>query len=82
MPSPSVNFEGVPNTFGGWPPDTQGDVGPNHYVQWVNLSFAIYDKTGAKVYPAGAGFAAGNTLWSGIRRRMRNHERRRSHHAV
>ena len=24
------------------PPDTTGDVGPNHYVQWVNLRYAIY----------------------------------------
>jgi hypothetical protein len=23
------------------PPDTTGDVGPNHYVQWVNLRYAI-----------------------------------------
>lgn len=24
------------------PPDTTGDVGPNHYVQWVNLRYSIY----------------------------------------
>ena len=27
------------------PPDTTGDVGPNHYVQWVNLRYAIYTLT-------------------------------------
>src|SRR5215212_1549262 len=25
------------------PPDTTGDLGPNHYVQWVNLRYAVYD---------------------------------------
>src|SRR5690242_17321023 len=27
------------------PPDTTGDVGPNHYVQWVNLRFSVYTLT-------------------------------------
>ncbi|MCB0255462.1 MAG: hypothetical protein KDI55_17220 [Anaerolineae bacterium] len=60
--APIQNFEGVSNVNGVLPPDTNGDVGPNHYVQWVNLSFAIYSKTGALLY----GPAAGNTLWSGF----------------
>ncbi len=29
----------------GWPPDTNGDVGPNHYIQTVNTSVGIYNKT-------------------------------------
>ncbi|MEW6402749.1 MAG: carboxypeptidase regulatory-like domain-containing protein [Chloroflexota bacterium] len=62
MPSPLQNFEGVSNVNGVLPPDTNGDVGPNHYMQWVNLSFAVYDKSGALLY----GPAAGNTLWSGF----------------
>ncbi|HLP58341.1 MAG TPA: hypothetical protein VK186_05900 [Candidatus Deferrimicrobium sp.] len=34
----------------GWPPDTNGDIGPNHYVQTVNTSIGIYNKTtGAKI---------------------------------
>ena len=34
----------------GWPPDTCGDVGPSHYVQAVNTSIGIYNKsTGAKI---------------------------------
>jgi hypothetical protein len=38
-------------------------VGLTQYVQWVNLSFAVFDKaTGVKTY----GPAAGNTLWSGF----------------
>jgi hypothetical protein len=45
------------------PPDTNGAVGTTQFVQWVNASFAVFDKlTGAVVY----GPAAGNTLWSGF----------------
>ena len=44
------------------PPDPNGAVGATQYVQWVNLSFAIFDKaTGALLY----GPAAGNTPWQG-----------------
>jgi hypothetical protein len=28
------------------PPDANGDVGPNHYVQWVNLGAKIFNKNG------------------------------------
>ncbi len=67
MPSPIANFEGVPNVNGVLPPDTQGAVGTDHYVQWVNLAFAVYNKTGTKIYPAAPGtYANGNTLWSGF----------------
>ena len=62
LPAPIVNFEGVSNIFQVFPPDTNGDVGPNHYVQWVNLAFAIWDKSGTLLY----GPAAGNTLWTGF----------------
>ncbi len=61
-PAPIVNFDGLTNLSGVLPPDTNGDVGPNHYMQWVNLNFAIYSKTGTLLY----GPAAGNTLWSGF----------------
>ena len=50
MPAPIQNFDGVSNVNGLAPPDTEGEVGPNHYVQWVNLSFAVYNKTGGLVY--------------------------------
>jgi len=40
------SFDGVPNPQGYVPPDTDGDVGPNHYFQVVNCSAAIYSKTG------------------------------------
>lgn len=60
--APLQNFDGVSNVNGVLPPDTNGDVGPNHYMQWVNLSFAVYSKSGALLY----GPAAGNTLWTGF----------------
>src|SRR5207244_12146357 len=43
-------------------PDTNGDVGPNHYVQIVNADFAIFNKAGTAVY----GPVPINTLWSGF----------------
>ena len=49
LSSPGINRDGAPFT-GVRPPDTVGDVGPNHYIQMVNdLSgsvFTIYDKSG------------------------------------
>jgi len=63
-----LNFPGVGNGNYGFtpnsaPPDTNGAVGATQFVQWVNESFAVFDKsTGALVY----GPAAGNTLWSGF----------------
>lgn len=47
MPAPIMNFAGLPfQGFGsGWPPDTNGDVGPTYYVETVNTSIGIYDKT-------------------------------------
>jgi len=45
------------------PPDTNGAIGATQYVQWVNASFAVFDKnTGNPTY----GPAAGNTLWNGF----------------
>ena len=46
MPDPIMNFEGLNiGDGGGWiPPDTNGDVGPNHYIQVVNIAIGIYDK--------------------------------------
>jgi hypothetical protein len=36
------------NFGAGWPPDPNGDVGPNHYVQTVNTSVGIFGKDGAR----------------------------------
>jgi hypothetical protein len=59
-PAAIVNFEGISNVNSVLPPDPNGDIGPGHYVQTVNLSFAIYSRTGDLLY----GPAALNTLWS------------------
>jgi hypothetical protein len=51
-PSPLITFAGLNlNQNGaGWPPDTHGDVGPTHYIQAVNTSIGIYNKSaGAKL---------------------------------
>ena len=50
MPTPSLTFGGITSAASGCgclPPDTHGDVGPNHYIQAVNSSIKIFDKTGA-----------------------------------
>jgi hypothetical protein len=51
-PDPSIDFAGMnfSQNGAGWPPDTCGDVGINHYVQAVNTSIGIYNKsTGAQI---------------------------------
>src|SRR6266850_8082966 len=66
IPSPLANFEGLSNqdnfdTFGFRvnPPDPNGDVGPNHYVEMINLVFAVYSKSGTLLLgPVDTG-----TLW-------------------
>jgi hypothetical protein len=45
------------------PPDTSGAVGATQYVQWVNTSFAVFDKNTSKPV---LGPEPGNTLWSGF----------------
>lgn len=67
--SPLSNFEGISNTdnfnlfgFRVNPPDPVGDVGPRHYVEMVNLAFAVYDKQGNLLM----GPAAIGDLWAGF----------------
>jgi hypothetical protein len=45
-PAPSKSFPGLDfqHWGAGWPPDTNGDVGPDHYIQTVNTSIGIFDK--------------------------------------
>jgi hypothetical protein len=63
-----LNFEGLGLGQYGFalqaaPPDTNGVVGATQYVQWVNLEFAVFDKTtGALV----SGPTSGNALWAGF----------------
>ncbi len=57
-----VNFEGNSNTEGVYPPDTHGDVGPNHYFQVVNSHYAIYNKTGTLLL----GPVANSSVFNGL----------------
>ncbi len=61
-PPPSASFEGVGNVNFALPPDTNGDIGPNHYVQTVNLSFGVFDRSGNFLF----GPANINTLFTGF----------------
>jgi hypothetical protein len=60
------NFLGNTNTQGYDPPDTYGQVGPNHYFALVNCHFSIYDKTGTKLL----GPTSTMTLWNGMPHNM------------
>lgn len=61
-PTAGVSFDGIANVLGIAPPDTNGDVGPNHYVQAVNVTMAVFDKEGNTLV---APFAI-NDLWDGF----------------
>jgi hypothetical protein len=70
-PAAGLNFEGIGQGFTGpagtfsvnsAPPDPNGAVGPNNYVEIVNESFAIFNKSGTPIY----GPVPTNTLWSGF----------------
>ncbi len=63
-----LNILGLGAGFSGYTqqanvPDTNGAAGPTQFVQWVNESFAVFNKSnGALVY----GPASGNTLWQAL----------------
>ena len=76
-PATSSNFDGVGNGFSGpqgtftvssAPPDTNGAVGPQDYVQTVNSDFAVFNKDPGRgaVGSVRYGPVAINTLWSGF----------------
>jgi hypothetical protein len=56
------NFDGTGNVNGYVPPDTYGDVGPNHYFQVVNAAYQIFSKTGASLL----GPVNSSTVWNGM----------------
>ena len=72
MPAPLANFDGVYNTYGVAPPDTQGDIGydpatgKKYYVQWVNLGYAVWDVTNITSPTQVLAPRNGNTLWTGF----------------
>lgn len=45
--APIVSFDGQSSPY--FPPDANGAVGPNHFMQTINSVYAIYSKTGALV---------------------------------
>ncbi len=68
-PSIGVNFDGSNDAdnsallgFAIVPPDTDGDIGPNHYVQWINLVSEIFDRNGNTL----VGPFAGNQYFQGL----------------
>jgi hypothetical protein len=63
-----LNFFGVGEGLGSFspayaPPDTNGAAGPTQYMQWVNVNFAVFNKSDGSV---AYGPAAGNTLWTAL----------------
>ena len=67
MPSPILTFAGMNSTQSGCgclPPDSDGDVGPNHYVNSVNSSIKIFDKLGNPLN--GTNGTTYNSFFSGL----------------
>jgi hypothetical protein len=65
MPTPILSFEGISaaiSACGCLPPDTNGEAGPNHYIQTVNAAFEIWDKNGNVVQSS----RQIKTLWTGF----------------
>jgi len=67
-PATGLGFDGLGNgslgfTVNSAPPDTNGAVGSTQYVQWVNSSFAVFNKSNGALV---AGPTAGNTLFSAL----------------
>jgi hypothetical protein len=69
IPATLVNFDGLSNQdnfnifgFRVNPPDPNGEVGPNHYVEMINLVFGVYDKIGNLLL----GPVETGTLWAGF----------------
>src|SRR5215467_7340247 len=59
---PLMTFEGINNVNFVLPPDPDGAIGINNYVEMVNLSFAVYDRLGNKL----SGPTTIGTLFSGF----------------
>jgi PKD repeat protein len=58
--APVVNFDGQNSPY--FPSDCNGTSGPNHFMQTVNTTYAIYNKTGTKL----AGPTNMNLLFNGV----------------
>jgi hypothetical protein len=67
IPTPLQSFDGLgnldnPPTLRFTPPDPVGAVGPNHFVEMDNVSFAVYDKQGNLL----SGPTLTGDLWQGF----------------
>jgi len=62
MPGPLLTFEGQGDTCGCQPSDSEGDVGPNHYIEAINESIRIFDKSGNTL----SGPTSFNSFFSGL----------------
>ena len=65
IPAPLLTFDGMTQAEGCGnciPPDPNGAVGPNHYIEMVNSSYSVYDKTGTRL----AGPVHINQLWANL----------------
>ena len=59
---PLLNFEGIDNVNGVYPADPNGDVSEDYYMQTVNNSFAVWDKSGNLLY----GPVDNKSLWAAL----------------
>ncbi|MBN2173581.1 MAG: PKD domain-containing protein, partial [Bacteroidales bacterium] len=59
--APILNFSGQTSPY--YPPDANGTIGPNHYMQTINTVYAIYNNTTGALM---AGPTNMNLLFSGV----------------
>jgi PKD repeat protein len=59
--APTLNFSGQTSPY--YPPDANGSIGPNHYMQTINTVYTIYNKTTGALM---AGPTNLNLLFSGV----------------
>src|SRR5438128_2783853 len=65
MPPPLLTFDGINEAQSSCacvPPDSDGDVGPSHYVEAVNVAFKVFDKNGNTL----SGPTTYNSFFSGL----------------
>ncbi len=57
-----ASFEGISQGGSGYPPDPDGDISNNHFVQVVNSRYSVYDRSGTKIL----GPLSLSTLWNDL----------------
>ncbi len=70
-PAPAVlgSFDGISSTTSGCgclPPDTNGDVSDQHYIQWVNSSWQAFNKTTGVPDPLTPSPKPGSSFFTGF----------------